>query len=187
MAGAKFRSGGARVGCAKLRKIGSVRWRREQRQLRKGGGKASSLPVVKREPVEMPADMPAEQRAVWASLAPHAVAAGTLTAATAFAFKLLCAQIVLMQDMAALIKKKGLTTLALDTKMEAAGGGSQLIQEKANPLLARHDAVFKDVQAGLARFLLNGTGKPAAVQAPPEDAFAEFDQGFGVIQGGKRP
>jgi hypothetical protein len=118
-------------------------------------------------------------------LAPLALEQRTLTPATAFAFRQLCKVIVLEQKMADEIEVKGLTSAALDTKMEADGSGSQLIQEKANPLLTRHTALLVRVEAGLTRFRLAPMGKEMPAVEEPEDVFSEFDQPLTLVKGGK--
>lgn len=175
MAGAKFRSGGPRVGCAKPRQVGSVRWKREQKKRRKGRGAAAQAPAAPREAVKPPYGLPKEQRAVWRKLAPHAIQAGTLTVATAAAFGDLCEAICLKRELHARIKADGLMSR----------GEAPLLEPKAHPLLSKFTALMVRVEAGQLRFLLTGTGKPAAAVTPPEDAFAEFD-GLQLVKGAGR-
>lgn len=164
-------SGGPRPNTGPARKVGSVRWQREQRKLRRVPATGAASASVKREPVEAPSGLPAEQRAVWLALAPHATAAGTLTAATSAAFADLCEAICLKRDMKTAIDEAGLTYL----KVTIDGAGQEHQEQKAHPLLSRYVAQAVRVEAGQTRFMLTGTGKPAAVVAPPEDQFSEFD------------
>lgn len=97
--------------------------------------------------VECPSELADDARAVWTSLAPHALAAGTLTEGTAAAFALLCRQVVL-------------------EKALAAGRDAGL---------ASHRGMMQRVEAGYVRFALAPMGKPVARQAEAAaDPFAEF-------------
>lgn len=171
MAGVKGRSGGARPNVEKSRKVGSVRWRREQRR-QKGGPAAPKAPVA---PVPKPSDLPAGQSAVWDALSPHALAARTLTPGTAWAFRDLCEAIVLKRDMLAIIEADGLMQNRLSTKMDENGGGEQVFESKAHPLLAKWTALQVRVEAGLTRFRLAPMGKELAPAEQPKDEWAEFD------------
>lgn len=139
-------SGGRRINSGPARTVGSVRWHREQRQARKAGAQPSSVAVVVPASVEAPGGMPADQRAVWDALSPHALAAGTLTTATALAFAELCEHIVVKRSM----------------YVEDAGG-------------TKYRGMAALVTGGLARFRLHADGKPVQQPATPEDPFAEFD------------
>ena len=156
MAGMKGRSGGARAGCEKPRLVGSVRWRREQHRARASG--AVAVPAVPAA-VRKPRHLSAAQAVIWDTLAPHAVAAGTLTPATAWAFAQLCDLIGLSHAVRQRIARDGL--------MDADG---------AHPLLARHVAFVVRVEAGLTRFRLAPMGKAIAAPEEAADPFAEFDR-----------
>ena len=156
MAGMPGRSGGPRAGCEKPRLVGSVRWRLEQRRARASG--AVAVPAVPAA-VRKPRHLSAAHAAIWDTLAPHAVAAGTLTPATAWAFAQLCDLIGLSHAVRQRIGRDGL--------MDADG---------AHPLLARHVAFVVRVEAGLTRFRLQPLGKPLAVPDAAVDPFAEFDR-----------
>lgn len=136
---------------------------------------------MSRGTVDKPSDMSAAQSSVWDALAPLALAARTLTPATAFALQQLCKIIVLEQRMADEIDAKGLTTAALDTQMDPDGGGSQSIQEKAHPLLSRQAALLVRIEAGLTRFGLAPMGRPMAEPESPADEWAEFDQPLALV------
>ncbi len=173
MAGVKGRSGGARANTQKLRRVGSVRWQREQRR-----GKSAPVRPASRQAaaVDAPLDLPKGQRAVWDMLAPHAMAAGTLTGATVFAFIELCEAIVLKRDVARILESEGLTTYAIKTRMEQDGSGEQVGETKAHPLLSRYAVLLVRVEAGLTRFRLAPMGKPMEVPADePADEFAAFE------------
>lgn len=165
-------SGGARVGSGPPRQVGSVRWRREQRRARlMAVGAATESQETRKAPAaasEPPADMPANQAAVWRELAPHAAAAGTLTPATAWAFAELCDVIVLKRATLSAISRQGL-----------------MVEGAAHPLLSRYTALQGRVESGLTRFKLLPLGKAMAVDEALKDEFAQFDAPLVVLQGGK--
>ena len=99
-------------------------------------------------PVVAPVGLSAKVLAVWAREAPYALAAGTLTPATAEAFALFCRSVVLEVKL---------------SKGQTAGGPS-------------HRGVIAIVTAGRLRFGLSPNGKPIAKPAAVADPFAEFDQ-----------
>lgn len=74
-----------------------------------------------------------DERAVWLLLAPHAVARGTLTTATALSFEILCRNVVLERRIAA--------------DLELVGG-------------ANHRGIIQRIDAELLRFDLSPNGKP---------------------------
>lgn len=92
--------------------------------------------------------MTADERQVWDWLAPHAIAAGTLTPAGAYGFSLMCRNIVLERELAA----------DPDTRGQS-----------------NHRGVVQRIDAELARYMLAPMGKPLVSQAEPEDEFAQFD------------
>ena len=103
------------------------------------------------EPVAAPADLPAEALTIWQQLAPHAFIARTLTPATAYAFGLLCRNIVLERQLATAVAKRGSND---------------------------HRNLIQRVDAELVRFCLAPIGKALWEPAPAtEDPFAEFDRG----------
>jgi len=163
--------GGARPNSGPARKPGSVRWQREQRRLRRVP--ETQLPVApapRVAAVGAPADLPAQQAAIWAELAPHAVTAGTLTPATAWAFRDMCEAIVLKRASVSRISRDGL----------------MLLSGEAHPLLSKHIALMARVETGLARFGLNPMGKSVTSgRDDTVDEFAEFDRPLAVIRGGK--
>ncbi|HUU83299.1 MAG TPA: hypothetical protein VM243_07330 [Phycisphaerae bacterium] len=133
-----------------------------------------------------PRDLPAGQAAVWDALAPHAIAARTLTPATAWDFRDLCESIVLKRDMLAVVEAEGLTSTSLKTKMDESGGGEQVFEPKAHPLLSRHAALAGRVAAGLARFRLAPMGKGMPEVEKPADEWSEFDAPLRLVQGNPR-
>lgn len=175
MAGVKGCSGGPRPNVQKPRVVGSVRWRREQRKKRLGQAapefEAGAKPRRKRVgEVVRPEDLSPTTVAVWDALAPHAVDAGTLTPASAWAFRRLCEAIVLERAELARISRDGL-----------------MVDGEKHPLLQPHTALMTRVEMGLQRFCLIPMGKEMAAkaEAAQEDEFAEFDRPLAVIQGGK--
>ena len=150
-------SGGARVGAGRPRK------NREEAKLAGSRQRPSRRPSTRHAsaPVERPADLPQGQAVVWDALAPHAIAAATLTQATAWAFRDLCEAIVLKRAVVSRIGRDGI--------MLTGGAGG------AHPLLSRHVALMVRVEAGLARFGLIPVGKAVADEDEPTDEFEEFD------------
>jgi hypothetical protein len=119
---------------------------------RQRAGSGGQLPPV--EEFNAPNDLNTDERNVWLDLAPGAFKARTLTKATAYAFKLLCRNVLLEQ--------------ALRADVEKRGG-------------ADHRGVLQRVENGLTAFGLRAIGKPILSDEPPkvEDPFAEFD---GTVQ-----
>ena len=118
-------------------------------------------------------------------MAPHALAQRTLTPATAWHFQELCEAIVLKRDMARILEADGLMQNRLSTKMDETGGGEQVFESKAHPLIARWTALLVRVEAGLTRFRLAPMGKELAPVEEPKDDFGEFDQPLQLVKGGK--
>jgi len=134
--------------------------------------------------VSKPKDLPAGQSSVWKALAPHALAARTLTPATAWHFRELCEAIVLKRDMARILDADGLMQNRLSTKMDETGGGEQVFESKAHPLIARWTALLVRVEAGLTRFRLAPMGKELApVEEPVADPFSAFDEPLMLVKG----
>lgn len=189
MAGVKGRSGGPRANCGKARQPGSVRWQREQRRLRKPTASGITRPRAPKPPpvaVAKPKGLPEGQSQVWDALAPQAIAQRTLTPATAFAFVELCEAVVLKRDMARILETDGLMQNRLSTKMDESGGGEQVFESKAHPLIARWTALLVRVEAGLTRFRLAPMGKELAPAEEPADEWAEFDQPLTLVKGGQQ-
>ena len=103
-------------------------------------------PVV--DEFDAPNDLTADERNVWLELAPHGFAAGTLTRATSYGFRLLCRNIVLERELAANVEQRG---------------------------GANHRGLIQRIDAELARFVLAPMGKPLVEQKAPEDEWAQFD------------
>ena len=149
-------SGGARVGSGPARQVGSTRWRQEQRRRREAAG--ADAPLVPDAPlvVDKPAGLSAAEVAVWDRLAPHALAAKTLTPATAEAFAFGCYMVVLERELRA-----------------TRPGGPD------------HRMLLIRVEAFNARFRLAPMGKEMPQVEEPKDDFAEFDQPLTLVKGAK--
>ncbi len=104
------------------------------------------------EEFDAPNDLTTEERLVWLELAPGAFKARTLTRGTAFAFKLLCRNVLLE------------ARLRLD--VEKCGG-------------ADHRGVLQRVENGLTAYGIRAMGKPIIGDEPPSNAdpFDEFEGG----------
>lgn len=132
------------------------------------GAVGGALPVL-----EAPADLPADQRAIWDELAPLAAAKRTLTVETAPAFRDLCEAIVLKRAMLAQLTADGLT--AIDVSVDGAGVEHQKLT--AHPLITKYQTQVGRVETKQARFLLEATGKPEPAGEKPADPFDEFESG----------
>jgi hypothetical protein len=119
----------------------------------------------------MPADLPDDQKAVWEQLAPHALAARTLTPGTAGSFRDLCRAIVVRDGLLATIQAEGWTFV----KVSVDGAGVEHSELKKHPLVADHRGWEQRVEAGRARFRLAPIGKELVVAAKPDDPFGEFE------------
>lgn len=160
--------GGARVGSGRPRKSAALALVHGSRGL-----VAPALNVVTAPPntavlvpVEAPDGLPEEQRAVWAGLAPYAAALGTLTPDTALAFRDLCEAIVVKRALLAIIQTDGYTISKVTLQMDEKGGGLQLVEPKAHPLLSQFRGLMQRVETGMARFRLTPDGKDRSVPAP---------------------
>jgi hypothetical protein len=127
-----------------------------------------------------PADLPADQRAVWLELAPHAAAQRTLTDDMALAFRDLCEAITLKRRMLATIEDDGLTYQRRTVKVEREDADVELRTEeceiKAHPLLTHHRGLMQRVEVGLLRFRLSPVGKEVVTDnSAAKDEWTEFD------------
>jgi hypothetical protein len=113
--------------------------------------------------VPPPADLTDAQRLLWDQLAPYALEARTLTAATVLAFCDLLEAIVVKRTMQARIDKEGQVLNMVSGK-------------KAHPLLGHHRGMMQRVEVGLARFKLAPIGKELTEGTPPVDPFSEFEE-----------
>lgn len=158
-----FGSGGARVGSGRKKKSDAAKVfhgtaTRRERKRRSRGVSPSAQPAV-----AMPDDLSVDERKIWRKLAPHALAAGTLTQATALAFRHLCEAIVLKRLMLAEIKEYGCSSIDVDAKLTA------------NPLLTQYRSMLQRVETGMMKFMLAPLGKSTLPEEKPEDPFAAFD------------
>jgi len=163
-----FGSGGNRVGAGRKSK------RTSERKLHGSRGRtpAIDVPVVAVDPVVAPAGLTAMQRQAWDEMAPFASAAGTLTPATAFAFRDLCEVVALRRSILAQLSLDGLMVNAI--KEGEGGERYSLGAPVAHPLLAHERQYRLREEAGRARFMVAPVGKPMGVKAEPVDPFAEF-------------
>jgi len=126
--------------------------------------------TVPQEPVNTPEALSDAQKAVWNDLAPHATKAGTLTPATATSFQRLCAAIVKHARWEAQIGTDGDTYL----KVTIDGAGQEHTEVKAHPLIAKSQALDKDIRGWMKEFIISPVGKPIVQPAKAEDPFGEF-------------
>src|SRR5262245_26453278 len=95
MAGMKGRSGGPRVGAGRPPLTEAARWLGGDAGHRAGQQRPATTAEAAASEVNIPPHLSEEEQRVWSALAPHALAARTLTEASAEAFADLCAYIVL--------------------------------------------------------------------------------------------
>lgn len=125
--------------------------------------------------VTPPASMPKAAKRFWSELAPHAIAAHTLTSATARAFQELCETMALRREFERRIRAEGWTVKT---------GKGRYSPRKKHPLVGDLLQLMKDESVGLIRFKLGPLGKamdyvdplPATGPVPEVDPFDEFDQ-----------
>lgn len=163
--------GGLRVGAGRKPLGAAMTLLTGGRNRRFGGRKALTRELAPPEPVDRPSDLPQEQAAVWAELAPHATEARTLVPATVQAFRDLCEAIVVKRALLARIETDGLTYI----KVTVDGTGTEHTEIKAHPLLAQHRGMMQRVEAGMARFRLAPMGKEILPTAEPENPFDAFE------------
>jgi hypothetical protein len=161
-----FGSGGARVGTGPKPKDAAAKRLTGSRGSRKAAAPVATLPMV-----APPDELPADQRAVWLQLAPHAVQARTLTAATAESFRDLCRAITIRNGLLDKIQTDGWTFVSVKVD----GAGTEHPELKKHPLVSDLRGWEQRVEAGRARFRLAPLGKEIAAPEKPEDPFAEFD------------
>jgi hypothetical protein len=150
-----FGSGGARVGAGRPRKSAAahVLAGTTTRAVDPPAPAPLSLVRPTAEPLTsdfaVPDDLTPEERKVWLRLAPHAVAARTLTQATVYGFMTLCRTVALERE------------LARDSERSGKGDHRGLIQR---------------IDAQMARFGLLPLGKPMMAEPEkPVDPFAQFE------------
>jgi hypothetical protein len=163
-----FGSGGARVGAGRPRKsVAEAALTGGRIRSGLGAGRAPVPPAA----VAMPAGLAPEVGAVWEALAPHALAAGTLTAGTVAAFVDLCRARVERVALEAIIQADGRTSV----RVSYTPAGEEVREIKAHPLIAHARAMMLRIEAGMARFQLAPVGKALAQAEAPVDPFAAFD------------
>lgn len=165
MAGTKGRSGGLRTGAGRKPQTARVL------NLRGGRDRAVARPAaVPSAPVAMPEALPPEVQAIWVELAPHAMAAATLTAGMVPSFVRLCRAVAKQARWEAQIARDGDTYL----KVTIDGSGQEHFEVKAHPLISKAQGLESQIRAWMKDFAINPFGKPLAVAEPAADPFAEF-------------
>src|SRR5687767_13396508 len=99
MPGVKGRSGGARLNSGQKKRDPEANWL--SGHVRK---RPDAVPVMPAGEATCPDDLSDDAKRVWAELAPHARAEGTLTERTASAFADLCRCVVWANDLAASVE-----------------------------------------------------------------------------------
>jgi hypothetical protein len=166
--------GGKRVGAGRPPKDGTLALVHGSRDrgTRPAGVASAAPPAASSAPVGEPEGLPDDQRAVWASLAPHAHAQGTLTAETALAFRDLCEAIVVKRSLLAIIQVDGYTIQKVTVQTDEKGGALQNVEPKAHPLLSQFRGLMQRVETGMARFRLTPDGKEHVAPAAPKELSA---------------
>jgi hypothetical protein len=164
--------GGARVGAGRPPKsavMALVHGSRDRGTRPVADAAAVEAAVAPVGTIELPAALPADQVEVWQALAPQALEQRTLTQATALAFRDLCEAIVVKRALLAIIQTDGYTISKVTLQMDEKGGGLQLVEPKAHPLLSQFRGMMQRVEAGLARFRLTGDGKAQGASDKPKE------------------
>lgn len=167
--------GGARIGSGRKPKAhgsavlhGAKRTMSARRRRVRTAGETPPPPVsppVVAATVEAPAGLPEAQRAIWELLAPHAIAAKTLTPGTALAFWGLCEAVVVRDQMKAALDAEGLTS--------------------GSPAVAKWQIQARLVGTMLLSFRLAPMGKEIEQPEQPKDDWAEFDAGPQLVKGAR--
>ena len=163
--------GGARVGSGR-KPLSAEDTLLRGGEYRARGGKAGLAAALNAAPlpaVAAPMDLPPAHRVVWDRLAPHALAARTLTEGTAGAFRALCETVEMYETMRSQVDREGLT-------VDRVAADGVAIETRAHPLLSHVRGMMVRMEAGLARFRLAPFGKELTLAAPVVDPFAEFDE-----------
>ena len=135
-------SGGKRVGSGRKSKGATLLRLHGGRDRARTPAVDASTPVLHVDP---PAALPADQLAVWQALAPHAMAARTLTTSTIGSFCDLCQAVTLRDRLLAVIEAQGWTF----SKAVLDGNGNVVSREiKKHPLVADHRGWEQRVEAG---------------------------------------
>ena len=121
----------------------------------------SSSTRAPRSLAKPPADLSAPRKAFWRTYAPHAIAEGTLTAATVVGFRELSEQWVLKEDLARVIEAAAAEPVAGDDL-------ALVIARKrdAADALKAYVKLAQRLDATLARFKLTASGKAAPAEKP---------------------
>jgi hypothetical protein len=120
----------------------------------------------------MPDGMSTDEQAVWKTLAPLAIARGTLTPDTAARFALFCRAVTMERSMAAQIQKDGWVYIAVTVD----GAGQEHQTPKAHPLCSPHRTMMARVELGMVAFRIAPTGKQMAASpsAKPRTALEKL-------------
>lgn len=157
-------SGGARAGTGPKPK-GAALLRLHASRLEPATTPGVVTSVSEPVPVEMPAGLPDDQKAIWEALAPLALEQRTLIPATAGSFCDLCRAIVIRDGILAKIQADGWTFI----KVSVDGAGVEHQELKRHPLSSEFRGWEQRVEAGRARFKLAPIGKSIAPEQKPQE------------------
>lgn len=178
-----FGSGGKRTGAGRKSKDSKERdlaGSRNRTQARDANAAAPAVAVS--VAVSKPEGLSPMVGDLWDLLAPEATAAGTLTSATAYAFKRLCELEAQRQAMAMQIDLDGIMVNVVQTDED--GGKFSLGAPVAHPLLSHERQLQVRVEQGMARFMITALGKSMVKAKEEDDPFAAFGR-MQLVQGGK--
>jgi hypothetical protein len=170
--------GGARPGAGRKPKsqgLAVLHGAKRTRSARRRGRVDLAPPAEPVATIEPPADLTPAELVVWHALAPHALAAKTLVPRTAYRFRLLCQAEALRAQLRAQIDADGLIGARVSTAMDESGGGEQVFEQKAHPLIAKLQVQERFVAAGMVAFMLAPMGKEIEAGERPKDEWEEFD------------
>ena len=135
--------------------------------------------------VSKPVDLEPIVSDVWDQLAPGAIAAGTLTEATAYAFLTgVCELIAERRRYRAQVDLDGIMIQPVQIDNET-GDRFSVGTPVKHPLIPEIRQLQVRIEANMQRFMITALGKSMGAPVKDEDPFDEFG-GLALVQGGKR-
>jgi hypothetical protein len=135
--------------------------------------------------VSKPADLDPITSEIWDMLAPGAVAAGTLTKDTAYAFLTgVCELITERRRYRAQVELDGIMIQPVSIDEET-GDRFSVGSPVKHPLIPEIRQLQVRIEANMQRFMITALGKSMGAPVKDEDPFDEFG-GLSLVQGGKR-
>lgn len=173
-----FRPGAGRK--SKKSKERELEGSRDRTRARDAGAGGNTMSEVAK-----PGDLDPITSEVWDLLAPGALAAGTLTEATSYAFQTgVCELIAERRRYKAQVELDGIMIQPVQIDDET-GARFAVGSPTKHPLIPEIRQLQVRIEANMQRFMITALGKSMAPTSEEPDAFAEFG-GLSVVQGGKR-